>query len=141
MRLTILFFLIIKTSFIFSQSEAIGKWIAIDDKTNVRKSVVEIYEKNGKYHGKVVKLIYRDQDWKCDRCVGDLKDEPVVGMDILWNMEYRKRYKDFSSGTILNPESGKTYDGKIWVEDGKLMVRGYLMFFYRTQTWLPYKGE
>ena len=33
-------------------------------------------------------------------------------------------------------DDGKTYKAEIWVEDGKLKVRGYLGFFYKTQTWL-----
>ena len=32
-------------------------------------------------------------------------------------------------------ENGKEYKCKIWVENGLLKVRGYVMFLYRTQTW------
>jgi uncharacterized protein (DUF2147 family) len=44
---------------------------------------------------------------------------------------------EWNSGTILDPEDGKEYRCKIWLEDGELKVRGYLYFFYRTQSWLP----
>ena len=44
---------------------------------------------------------------------------------------------EWDDGEILDPENGKVYDCKIWVEDGKLQVRGYVAFFFRTQTWLP----
>ncbi len=125
----------------FGQSSALGKWIAIDDKTGVRKSVVEIYKKNGKYFGKVIKMIYRTPEERCERCEGDLKNQLVVGMDIISDMKYKKRSKEFEGGIILNPESGKTYEGKLWVENGKLMVRGYLFWFYRTQAWEPYLEE
>jgi uncharacterized protein (DUF2147 family) len=37
-------------------------------------------------------------------------------------------------GTILDPDDGKVYKAELWVEEGKLKVRGYLRFFYRTQT-------
>jgi uncharacterized protein (DUF2147 family) len=43
------------------------------------------------------------------------------------------RYED---GTILDPEDGKIYRGEIWVEDGKLKIRGSLGPLYRTRTWL-----
>ena len=138
MKHILLFFTLTISLSSFGQSEALGKWIAIDDKTGVRKSVVEIYEKDGLYYGKVIKMIYRSEDERCTRCTGDLKNQLVVGMDIVTGMKYKKRSKDFENGIILNPESGKTYDGKMWVEDGKLMVRGFLYFFYRTQAWEPY---
>ena len=43
------------------------------------------------------------------------------------------RYK---GGTILDPADGKIYKAEVWVEDGKLKVRGYLGVFYKTQTWV-----
>lgn len=45
---------------------------------------------------------------------------------------------EYIGGKITDPENGKTYDAKIWVEEDKpntLMVRGYVAFFYRTQEW------
>ena len=44
---------------------------------------------------------------------------------------------EWEDGEILDPENGKVYDCKLWIEDGKLKVRGYVAFFYRTQTWFP----
>jgi uncharacterized protein (DUF2147 family) len=56
-------------------------------------------------------------------------------------MEIIRRLKksdtEWSSGEILDPENGNVYRCKIWIEDKKLKVRGYLGPFYRTQTWLP----
>ncbi|MCB0765493.1 MAG: DUF2147 domain-containing protein, partial [Flavobacteriales bacterium] len=34
------------------------------------------------------------------------------------------------------PETGKIYDCRLWSEDGALKVRGYVAFFFRTQTWV-----
>ena len=44
---------------------------------------------------------------------------------------------EYADGTILDPKKGegKIYTCKLWMEDGKLMVRGYIAFFFRTQTW------
>jgi len=61
--------------------------------------------------------------------------KPIVGMVIINDME--KDEDEWGNGTILDPENGKIYRCKLWVEDGKLMVRGYIAFLYRTQTWLP----
>lgn len=57
-----------------------------------------------------------------------------MGLDIIRGM--RAHGDTWSGGTILDPESGKVYDCKLWVEDGQLKVRGYIAFFYRTQTWV-----
>jgi len=45
----------------------------------------------------------------------------------------------WEDGDILDPENGKVYRCKVWVEQGNLMVRGYIAFLYRTQKWLPAK--
>ena len=54
MKTFIFFFLISST--IFSQS-VIGKWKTIDDNSGKAKSVVEIYEEDGKVYGKVVEIL------------------------------------------------------------------------------------
>jgi len=51
----------------------------------------------------------------------------------------KKRGTEWSGGTILDPENGKTYRCKIWLDDGKLKVRGYLGILFRTQTWYRVK--
>ena len=58
-------------------------------------------------------------------------------MEIIRAME--KDDDEWEDGTIMDPKKGTVYDCKMWVEDGKLQVRGYIAFFFRTQTWLPYK--
>lgn len=49
-----------------------------------------------------------------------------------------KKEKVWEDGTICDPKNGKIYDCKLWVENGKLQVRGYIAFLYRTQTWIKY---
>jgi uncharacterized protein (DUF2147 family) len=64
----------------------------------------------------------------------DRKGKKVLGMDIIRNMV--KDGDEWEDGTIMDPDNGKVYDCKLWVEDGKLKVRGYVAFFFRTQTWV-----
>ena len=116
-----------------------GKWKTIDDETNEPKSIVDIFIKDGKYHGKVVKLFRKpgeEQDPSCTEC--DPSDsrynKKVLGMEILKDM--KKEGSEFIDGTILDPKNGKIYKCKIWIENSKLMLRGYWGPFYRTQTWL-----
>jgi uncharacterized protein (DUF2147 family) len=41
----------------------------------------------------------------------------------------------YDEGDILDPEIGKIYRCKVWVEGNTLKVRGFWGPFYRTQTW------
>lgn len=133
-------FLIAFTSLLFTQfafADVVGRWKTIDDETGQAKSIVEIYEKGGKYYGRVVDLLMKPDDTVCDVCPGSRKGQKIVGMDIITDMV--KTGEEYEGGQILDPVKGKVYDCKMWEEDGKLMVRGYLGFFYRTQTWYPVK--
>lgn len=139
MRLTALVILILVSKASFGQT-IVGKWKTIDDETNKPKSIVEIYEKSGKYFGKVTKLFRtpdEEQDPVCNEC--DPEDnrykKKVIGMEILRDL--KKDGDEYSEGNILDPNNGKIYKCKIWMEGKNLMLRGYIGPFYRTQTWLP----
>lgn len=118
----------------------VGKWKTIDDETNEPKSIVEIVEKNGKYYGKIIKLFRapgEDPDPICEEC--DSEDDryrkKIIGMEILKDM--MKSGTEYSEGNILDPNNGKIYSCKIWLEGNNLKLRGYWGPFFRTQTWLP----
>lgn len=114
--------------------EVTGQWKTIDDESGEAKSIVEIYERDGRYFGKVQDLLLKPDDTRCEKCEGERKDQPIVGMEIITDME--KKGDEFSGGEILDPETGKVYRAKFWLEDDStLKVRGYVGFLYRTQTW------
>jgi len=126
----------------YAQAPIVGKWKTIDDETNEPKSIVKIFEKDGKYYGTIVELFRKpgeEPNPVCDECDSDddRKDKPVVGMEIIRNLE--QDGDEYDDGTILDPGDGKVYDCKLWVEEGNLMVRGYIAFFFRTQTWFKVK--
>ena len=115
-----------------------GKWKTVDEKTGNEVSTVELYEQGGKVYGKITGLREpNDPEGKpktCTKCPGSDKDRPIVGLVIIKELSASgDRYK---GGTILDPDDGKVYKSEVWVEEGKLKVRGYLGMFYRTQTWL-----
>jgi uncharacterized protein (DUF2147 family) len=117
----------------FAQGSPVGVWETIDDDTNKPTSHVEIWEKDGKYFAKIVKLLIDPPDTLCTKCEGERKNEKVLGMTIMWNM--KKDDDEYSGGRILDPKNGKTYRCKIWREGNTLKVRGYVFIFYRTQKW------
>jgi uncharacterized protein (DUF2147 family) len=118
----------------------IGKWKSIDDASGKAKAIVEIWEHNGKLYGKITKLFRapgEDQDPKCDKCKGDKKDKRVIGMVIVEGLS--KNGDEWSGGSILDPDNGKTYKCKMSLDNGKLKVRGFIgvSLLGRTQHWLP----
>ena len=121
----------------FAAESPVGKWNTVDEKSGKVTSQVEIYEQSGKLFGKVVALAeLNDKQGKpqvCSACTGVDKDKPIMGLVILRDLSPNgDRYK----GTIMDPNDGKIYTAEIWIEDGKLMVRGYSGFLYQTRTWL-----
>jgi uncharacterized protein (DUF2147 family) len=131
-------FLILIYNPLRAQPEITGRWTSFDDETLEAKSVVDIFEKGGKYHGKIIKLYRKsgeDPDPLCNEC--DPEDprfnKKVIGMEILKDMI--KIGDEFSEGTILDPKNGKVYKCKIWIENSDLKLRGYWGPFFRTQTW------
>jgi uncharacterized protein (DUF2147 family) len=130
-------------SFSASAQEAspVGLWQNIDDQTGKPKALIRISESNGEFKGRIEKLFRpagEEQSPKCDKCEGDRKDQPIVGMTILTGL--KKDGGEYSGGQILDPANGKTYKSKMSLTDGgkKLDVRGYVgaPVFGRTQTWV-----
>ncbi len=126
--------------FSFSQ-EILGKWKTIDDETGKAKSIVEIFKAtNGKIYGRVYKILtVGEENKKCTACKGDLKDKPITGMIIVSGLT--KDGDEWSGGTIMDPNKGKTYDCYITMEgNDKLKVRGYMgvALLGRTQYWYRY---
>ncbi|HEX8060863.1 MAG TPA: DUF2147 domain-containing protein [Cyclobacteriaceae bacterium] len=138
--MTNLTFLLFAVSITVAQAQdVIGKWKTIDDETGDERSIVDVYEKNGKVYGKVVKLFRvpgEDPDPVCTGCddSDDRFNKKIIGMEILRDME--KSGDEYSGGNILDPKNGRVYRCSIWVEGNELKVRGYWGPFYRTQTWL-----
>jgi uncharacterized protein (DUF2147 family) len=119
----------------------LGLWKTIDDNTGKPRGLVRIMEVNGEYQGKVEKIFSEpgeDQDPRCEKCDGARRNQPVIGMTILWGL--KKQGDEYEGGAILDPESGKVYRARMKLEGdgGKLGVRGFIGFSLlgRTQTWV-----
>lgn len=114
-----------------------GKWHTINEETGKPNSIIEIYKEDGAAHGKVVRIIKEeDRDQLCNNCEGDLKDKPIEGLELMKGFE--KSGNEYVNGLITDPKSGKQYKSKMWIDENnpdRLKVRGYVAFFYKTQTW------
>ncbi len=124
---------------IVSSQTVFGKWKTIDDRTGKPKGVINIYEKDGLMYGYVDKILEPGKEnSKCVKCEDDLKDKPVVGMEIITAAE-KHEDGEWKGKRLFDPEQAMTFRCKIWLNpenNSELKVRGYLAFIYRTQTWL-----
>lgn len=136
------FFKISVFLFVFAFSEVsaqsvLGKWRTVDDSTGESKAIIKIYEEDGKVFGKIVRLFKAtERNRVCTECEGDKKNMPFEGFVIIEGLE--KVDNEYEGGVITDPENGKTYECKIWLDEDNpnlLNVRGYVSILYRTQTW------
>jgi uncharacterized protein (DUF2147 family) len=126
----------------FAQATPVGLWKTIDDETHTEKSYVRISDAGGgRLIGKVEKIIDPAKaNAKCTACPeDDQKDQPIVGLTLFKDAKQDAEEPALWGDTkILKPEDGKHYTLKLKVIDGgkKLMVRGYIGPFYKTQEWI-----
>jgi uncharacterized protein (DUF2147 family) len=132
-RIALLFISVLFATFgLFAQGKVEGKWKTIDE----MKSIVEITIRGGKLYGKIVELKPdSDPNKLCTECTDHRKGEKILGMEIITGLELDDDAYEGDDG-ILDPEIGKLYDCKIWEEEDKLQVRGYIGFLFRTQEWI-----
>jgi uncharacterized protein (DUF2147 family) len=120
----------------FSQT-VIGKWKTVDDETGIEKGIVEIFEKEGIFYGKIIEIFEsQHKNKKCTLCQGENKDKPILGMTFIKGL--KKNGSEYTNGKIVDPKNGKTYKCYITLEEkDKLKVRGFIgiPIFGRTQYW------
>ena len=132
----ILYVYLLIGSMLLNAQSIVGEWETYDDKTGTKLSTVEIYKTNNKYFGKITKLYEDPSDSVCEKCEGENKDTPIIGLIILQNLE--EDDDEYNNGTILDPDNGETY--KCYIElinNNKLKLRGYIgiSLLGRTQYW------
>jgi uncharacterized protein (DUF2147 family) len=99
----------------------------VDDVSGKAKSVVVIWEENGKLFGRIEILVGQeshDTDPRCARCDGDLKGRPLIGLRILWDLQ--RSSDPWAGGKILDPDNGKIYKCSISLDGKKLKCVGSL---------------
>lgn len=121
-------------------STPVGLWKTVNEKGEP-EGLVRIIEVAGELRGTVEKVYSPpapDPRPRCVPCTGELKDKPVIGLQILRGLRWDG--SEYSGGEILDPNNGKFYRCLMRVVDGgrKLEVRGYIgiSLLGRTQVWL-----
>jgi len=106
-------------------AQVTGMWKVVDDNDGVAKSIVEITEVNGKYQGRVTKILPSSKRTHCENCKGDLKGKQLTGMVIMYDLE--KIPNGAKNGKILDPSTGNFFSCSLELKDkDTLKLRGYL---------------
>ncbi len=115
---------------------AIGHWQVVNSDGSPGGKV-DTYLENGKLFGRVTEVRPgRTPKDVCDKCSGEYKNQLILGMV---NMrDFHAEGDDWLGGTVVDPENGKQYKGKIWaVDKDTLRMRGFIgiSLLGRTETW------
>lgn len=145
-RMCVTLALVLVSQVVFASDKTIaGFWKTFDKGNHKATSVIQIWEEDGKYFGKVAK-IYPVNGAKvtdtCTKCKGDLHNKPMLGLPIIRDIV--QKGGKFKDGKILDPRDGKEYHCVFTLGDkGQLLnVRGYigLPLFGRTDVWKRIKS-
>lgn len=123
----------------FAQMTPVGLWRQVDDETGKVQSEIRVFEKDGAVFGTIESLTDpKDATAVCEKCSDDRKDKPIKGLEIIRGLKKADGKDLWESGTILQPSTGKIFKATLAPIEGgkKLQVRGYIAFFYKTQTWI-----
>jgi len=117
-----------------------GFWQSYDD-SGKPNAWFYFTEKDGLYEGRLVKSFPKPgEEGKvktCDKCEGELKGLPILGLPIVTGM--KRAGLAYEDGEVLDPRDGQVYDARMDLSsDGKkLMLRGYVgvSMLGQTKTW------
>jgi len=117
--------------------DAIGHWQVVNSDGSPGGRV-DTYLVDGKLFGRVTEVRPgRTPKDVCDKCSGEYKNQLILGMV---NMrDFHPQGDDWVDGTVVDPENGKEYRGKIWaVGKDTLKMRGYIgiSLLGRTESWV-----
>ena len=125
-----------------SPDAALGKWYTSKEKDAAQ---ITIYKCGDKYCGKI--------SWTKDAESLDKENEDeakrgrkLLGLDMVFDFTFDADDNQWEDGFIYNPNDGKTYDCKMWLEEGDeniLQVKGTVgpkwLGIGKTTTWYRMK--
>lgn len=115
-------------------------WKTIDDKTKQPKAMVKFTEqKNGTLTASIQSILTPGEENACTKCEGPYHNKSLKGLTIVRGLK-NTGGTSYDGGSILDPQTGKTYKLKGKLADGgkKLELRGFIgvAALGRNQTWI-----
>ena len=115
-------------------------WKTIDDKTKQPKATVRFTEqKNGTLTASIQSILIPGEENACTKCERPYHNKSLKGLTIVRGLK-NTGGTNYDGGSILDPQTGKTYKLKGKLADGgkKLELRGFIgvAALGRNQTWI-----
>lgn len=115
-------------------------WKTIDDKTKQPKAIVKFTEqKNGTLSASIQNVLTVGEEKACTKCQGPYHNKSLKGLSVIHGLK-NVGGTSYDNGSILDPQTGKTYKLKGQLTDGgkKLELRGFIgiSVLGRNQTWI-----
>lgn len=122
-----------------SQNDILGLWQS-DDHTKI----VEVYKQNNLYFARLIDLKdpehgFTAQDDDRNNESAMLRRRKLGGITLWSNFQWNSKNKYWENGSIYNELNGRTYNGRIKLEEGRLKLTGYygiLFFLGKTKTFV-----
>jgi uncharacterized protein (DUF2147 family) len=116
-----------------AETKPTGLWHIIDNDSGQPEALLNIEQNAGTLRGTIVKVFPapgEDTAPLCRLCEDELKDKPMIGLTILWNL--KAEGKQHFSGKVLDPESGKIYRCQLTpqVNGKEMQLRVYAALFW-----------
>ncbi len=130
--ITILFIIMSVIAFAQQADDIIGKYHLPN------KIDVEIYKVNNKYFGKIISLNNFEDGQTLDINNSDeaKQNTPILGMEIIKNLEFDSQKKQWVNGSMYGAEKGITFNLKITeYHKNEIEVVGSKYLFWKTLIW------
>lgn len=103
------------TTFATPFDPLIGTWKVVDSRSGSYLSdiVIRRNSNTGQYSAVIVKMYPSAKEAipiYCTKCSGTLKDQPVIGMEVLTGMKMLTQNEEFGQGVWVNPYDGIQYN-------------------------------
>lgn len=130
-RTVFLFALLYSAHSLAATDPLIGKWKTMDDRTgHSLADVIISKDQNNLYSAQVTEirpLPGKEKLSTCQKCTGNLKDQPMIGLTILSGLKRDpEKRNQFIDGKFLDPLSGQQYvsEAHLGQQDKYLQIRG-----------------
>lgn len=133
-------FLIFLASSLHAEDGIVGLWKSRDQKSDKPRSLVAIYQYQGKYYGRMLATYDDDGEIKDtilkkrDKATGVVGHPPYCGMDFVYNVRKEEGSHKYR-GKIIDPQKGKVYTIELWTRGETLILRGEMWIFGKNIPW------
>ncbi|MCH7313869.1 DUF2147 domain-containing protein [Acinetobacter sp. ANC 3882] len=123
----------------------IGTWKVVDERTGTYLSdiVIRRHSATEQYSAVIVKMYPSAKEAAptvCTACSGTLKNQPIIGMEVLTGLKMLSQNEEFGQGVWINP-----YDGNKYSLNARLSKTGKMLSInaknpsnnsFRNMTWI-----